>query len=213
MEEMKEVGIATAIPDWQEMQTWARNLGLRLTRNEYWADELASAAVARLFEKWEMYSDRPVHEFRAISATIMYRSMLRVLRDEKAKGTRLYSLDFVVDADEVVRNGTRYVMESKCLEHDSVARAEEIEGRVDLMLVYSAFFESLTPSEIQILTERVENPSATSDEVASWVGIRTGGAVRQHEMNIRRKAKSFINSHPNKIQRHMDLSSKEHEIV
>ncbi|MBK8129587.1 MAG: hypothetical protein IPK53_12035 [bacterium] len=208
MNQETETGSATAEPNWKEIYKWATNMGLKLMRNEYWAAELASAAVARLFEKWENYRDRPAVEFKAIAGTILYRTMLRVLRYEKAKGDRLYSLDFVIDENEAVHNGLRYMTESRCFDEDSNSKLATIEGNADLMVEFAPFLKALTPSEVIVLSERVDNPSSTSQEVAEWTGFRTASAVRQHEMNIRNKAKSFVSSNPNKSDWQLYLSSE-----
>ena len=134
--------------------------------------------------------------------------MLRVLRYEKAKGDRLYSLDFVIDENEAVHNGLRYMTESRCFDEDSKSKLATIEGNADLMVEFAPFFKALTPSEVIVLSERVDNPSSPSQEVAEWTGFRTASAVRQHEMNIRSKAKSFVSSNPNKSEWQLYLASE-----
>lgn len=225
-----------AEPNWKEMYDWSKNKarGILLTRaktlfaNEptrfvrsnrdrtvkseyvnYWADEMASVAVCHLYEKWQQYQDRPDGEFRLIISTILHHALLRVLREQKASEGRSTSLDSSLDEDTMMEHEVRDKLESQSLDwrgSDSVI--QEVDDTIDQESEWLDFNNRLTPTEAQILPEWVDNPSATSVEIAKWTGLRSGGAVRLHQMNIRKKAKSFIFTHPNKTGWQMHLVSE-----
>ena len=189
-----------AEPNWKEMYTWAHNMARKMVPNNYWTDELASAAVSRLCEVWERYSHLNNADWRKVISNILYKTMLKALVDEKTKGTRFSSFDTEDDGDTTEEHAFRDTLQGKQLDYQiNDSQMKEVEDLADLEYAWKGFNEYLTDSESRVLRERFQNPGATSNEIAEWAKVNSGGAVRLHETHIRHKAKSFINSNHNKM--------------
>ena len=191
----------TANQFWSETRAWATNLARKIAtdgfRNEYWIEEFASVAVASLCLAWAKHPHLSGEEWFKFAKTVMSRQIKRVFLFELTRGKVTFTLD-VKEKDNAAQPSSDKLESQRADDAQPDGGLRGVDDVHDLGVEFAGFFDSLTPSERRVLPERVDNPSATSDEVAPWAGFPTGGAVRFHEMNIHEKAKSFISKHPNK---------------
>lgn len=186
-----------AEPNWTEMYEWARNMARRMINGRYREDgisDLVSAAVCHLCEVWTNYRHLPDAEWKRVVSAILRNAMLGALKKEHRDSGRFFIPP--KESETVNCRPKQHVsVEGDVEDPAGDGGMEMIEERVDFERESKGFLESLTPSERRVLPEWVENPSATSDEVAVWAGFPTGGAVRIHETNIRGKlSRSFPNT-------------------
>ena len=191
----------TANQFWSETRAWATNMARKIAtdgfRNEYWIEEFASVAIASLCLAWAKRPHLSGEEWFKFAKTVMSRQIKRVFLFELTRGKVMFTLD-VKEEDKAARPSSDQLEFQRADDAQLDGGLGRVDDTYDLNVEFAGLFESLTPSERRVLPERVDNPSATSDEVAEWASFRTGGAVRFHEMNIHEKAKSFISKHPNK---------------
>ncbi len=197
---------------WNETRRWARRLAYRVMDGifvgNYWAEEFSDVAVATLWKAWTKHPELKGEPWFKFAKTVMVRTILRYVIAERKRDmlTDFLSTD---ENDESIHPSAD-VLESRRLNAVSTDTAlSEIDDQHDLYVEFAGFYEELTPSEKRVLPERVNNPGATSDEVAKWAGLPSGGSVRYHEMNYRSKAEEFIKKHPNEEKWQSYLVSKE----
>lgn len=176
---------------------WAEEVAWGFAKSRDWMLELRSAGVIRLNKTWQQYIHLDEKAWKNVAKRVLHNAMLRRLETEKNQSERTDSLDF--QKGEGTSQASSDELEfQRDDDGECDGGVRHIEDLMDRRAEWAEFFASLTNSEKRVLLERVNNPSAISDEVAQWGGFKTGGAVRFHEMNYRLKAKSFITRHPNK---------------
>jgi hypothetical protein len=186
---------------WEEARGWAIASAHCIMdgnfKGDYWADEFSSPAVASLWNAWTKYPHLKGEPWFKFAKTVMVRTIKRYVFAEKKLSTLTDSLS--LDSDDDTYDPSADVLESRRVSYEPLdGGLSSIEDLYDLNVEFAGFFDALTPSEKRVLPERVNNPSATSVEVAIWAEFRTGNAVRFHEMNYRNKAAEFIAEHPDK---------------
>lgn len=186
---------------WDETRQWARKLAHRVMDGKfagnYWAEEFSDLAVAALWKAWTSHPELSGEPWFKFAKTVMVRTIMRYVIAEK-KRDMLTDFLSTGENDESFHPSTD-VLESRELNAEPTKSDYSVfDSLYDLNVDFADFFEKLTPSEKRVLPERVNNPSATSEEVAEWAGFPSGGSVRYHEMNYRSKAEDFIKKHPNK---------------
>lgn len=197
---------------WDETRQWARKLAHRVMDGKFagnnWAEECSDLAVAALWKAWTSHPELSGEPWFKFAKTVMVRTILRYVIAEK-------KLDVLTDFLSTDENDESFhpladVLESRQLNAEPTkSDYSAFDSLYDLNVDFAGFYDKLTPSEKRVLLERVNNPSATSDEIADWAGFPSGGSVRYHEMNYRSKAEKFIKDHPNKKEWQRYLVTKE----
>lgn len=182
--------------NWKEMYVMAEKTAWRFTRDVNRVKELKSVAVIHLFYVHGQFDPSKGAKFSTWAYTVMKYAMLRQLRVWKGWETRTESIDnFESDVQQDCEYTDQLLWE--------LAREDErikyFEETFDFDVNTQEFLKMLTPSESRLIAAKIHYPGAGSKDIASLADFPSGGAVRIHMNNVRRKHISFQNKDINKM--------------
>jgi hypothetical protein len=199
--------MSQAEPTRAEQERWyqvARDVAKMFTSNSYWISEYQSIGVVHLSRVWHKYAHLDEKSRSKLIWTILKRVILHAHTYQRKIDLPLSSLGNGPEEDE--HQTSSDVLEAQMLDfqggEDSM---RAVEDEYDYNVEFGPFFSSLSPSQRRVILEDMQNPGATSDEIAVWANVESGLAARQHKVKGKGKLERMIREHPEdqKLQRYL----------
>jgi hypothetical protein len=182
--------------NWQEMYVIAEKISRGFYTTKDRVKELKSVAVTHLWAVHNRYDGSRGAQFSAWAHVVMKRAMLKQLKVWKEWDEQRESI--ADDRSDDAQDRRRSPYRSRTIEVEDEG-VKCFEAEFDLCVNMEGFFRLLTPSEKRALDVQMQHPNATSDELAVLAGFSSGGAVRIHLYNVRKKFNSLQNMNINKV--------------